>query len=199
MENMKAGEGSPEWLRLFALMSAEFAVAEKCPEPPGLPERSARVREIRDLEKQLEAVSTLEHITHVVKYTEHLDPRSTPEYYQIIYDRKKRIVNVEPYFNAIAGARAYEKTEVDAEQSQSGITTVLVEADGIEILKAAYPNYFGDVQKFCMQLKSITQGDQAVEYAMLPRVAPPKKKPYEKPDYSWIGRSPFHKPDRRRR
>jgi hypothetical protein len=120
MENMKAGEGSPEWLRLFALMSAEFAVAEKCPEPPGLPERSARVREIRDLEKQLEAVSTLEHITHVVKYTEHLDPRSTPEYYQIIYDRKKRIVNVEPYFNAIAGARAYEKTEVDAEQSQSG-------------------------------------------------------------------------------
>src|SRR2546430_1138461 len=32
MENMKAGEGSPESLRLFALMSAEFAVAEKCPE-----------------------------------------------------------------------------------------------------------------------------------------------------------------------
>jgi ppGpp synthetase/RelA/SpoT-type nucleotidyltranferase len=199
-ENMKAGEGNPEWLRLFALMSGEFALAEKCPEPPGLPERSERVREIGELEQQLDAVSSLENIAHVVKYTEHLDPKSKPEYYQIIYDRKSRIVNVEPYFNVIAGARAYDKAEVDADKSQSGITTVLVEADGIEILKAAYPNYFGDVEKFCIQLKSITQGDKAVEFAMLPRTTPPlRKKPSEKPDYGWIGRSPFHKPYRRRR
>ena len=30
-ENLKGGEGSPNWLRLFKLMSAEFAVAENSP------------------------------------------------------------------------------------------------------------------------------------------------------------------------
>jgi ppGpp synthetase/RelA/SpoT-type nucleotidyltranferase len=172
-ENLKAGEGSPEWLRLFALMSAEFALAEKCPEPPGLPVRCERVREIIELDKQLDAANTLEHITHIVKYSESIDPRSTPEYYQIKYDRKSRIVSVVPYFNALAGAKAYDEAEISAERSQSGVTSVLVEADGIENLKAAYPNYFGDVKLFRMQLRSITQGEKAVEYTMLStRVAP---------------------------
>jgi hypothetical protein len=194
-ENMKAGEGSAEWLRLFALMSAEFALAEKCPEPPGLPDRADRVAEIKELERRLDAVSTLENISHVVRYTEQISTRDEPEYFQIIYDRKQRIVSVNPYFNAITGARAYDESELSAERSQSGITTVLVEADGIEMLKSAYPNYFGDVQKFCMQLKAISQGDEALEYEMLlPKVEPPKKKPYEKPDLSWFTRSRFNKP-----
>jgi hypothetical protein len=192
---MKGGEGSPEWLRLFALMSAEFALAERCPEPAGLPERSERVREIKDLEIRLDAVKTLENITHVVRYTENIEVESEPEYYQIIYDRKKRIVSVQPYSNVVAGAQAYDETELTAEKSHSEITSVLVEADGIEVLKAAYPNYFGDVQKFCLQLKAISQGDQALEYEMLlPNVETPKNKPYEKPDMSWLRRSRFNKP-----
>jgi hypothetical protein len=135
----------------------------------------------------------LENVTHVVRHTENIDPRSTPEYYQIIYDRKNRVVKVEPYFNAFAGTKAYDEAEVAAERSQSGITSVLVAADGFEALKAAYPNYFGDVQMFAQQLKSITQGQEAVEYAMAERpVAKPK--PYEKPDLAWFGRSPFKKP-----
>jgi hypothetical protein len=193
-ENMKAGEGNADWLRLLALMSAEFAHAEGCPEPPGLPDRSERVKELRDLEQRLDAVNTLENITHVVKHTEYIDPKSTPEYYQITYDRKKRLVSVQPYFNVIAGAKAYDEAEVAAERSQSGVTTVLIEADGIEMLKAAYPNYFGDVQKFGFQLKKVVHGAEAVEYAMLPRKVPPQNRPYEKPDPRWIGRSPFHKP-----
>jgi hypothetical protein len=134
---MKGGEGSADWLRLFALMSAEFALAEKCAEPPGLPDRPERVSEIRELEKQLDAVKTLENITHVVKYTENISLKGEPEYYQIIYDRKKRIVSVEPYFNAIAGAKAYDETELNAEKSQSEITSVLV------ILHAAKGHFAG--------------------------------------------------------
>jgi hypothetical protein len=145
-ENMKAGEGSPEWLRLFAVMSAEFAATEKCPEPPGTPERAARVREIIELDKHLTAANTLDSIAHAVAYTENIDPKSEPEYYQIIYDKKNRVVNVYPFFSAEAGAKAYDETEVNAEKSQSAVTSVLVEADNIENLKAAYTNYFGDVQ-----------------------------------------------------
>lgn len=95
-------------------------------------------------------------------------------------------MNVEPFFNAVAGAEAYDASEIKAEKSQSGVTTVLVEADSIENLKAAYPNYFGDVQMFRTQLKSIVQGDAAVEYEMPKRIAPPRLKPREKPDNSWL-------------
>jgi hypothetical protein len=185
-ENMKGGEGNSEWLRLFALMSAEFASTEKCPEPPGLPERTARVHEIMHLDNELDAANTLENIAHAVKYTENIDPKSEPEYYQIIYDKKNRIVNVYPFYNAVAGALAYDESEVRAEKSQSGVTTVLVEADSIDNLKAAYPNYFGDVQMFRTQLRAITQGEQAIEYEMPKRIAPPPTPRREKPDDSWL-------------
>jgi hypothetical protein len=185
-ENMKGGEGNPEWLRLFALMSAEFASTEKCAEPPGLPERTARVHEIMHLDNELDAANTLENIAHAVKYTENIDPKSEPEYYQIIYDKKNRIVNVYPFYNAVAGALAYDESEVKAEKSQSGVTTVLVEADSIDNLKAAYPNYFGDVQMFRTQLRAITQGEAAVEYEMPKRIAPARTPPREKPDDSWL-------------
>lgn len=53
-ENLKGEEGDPGWLRLFKLMSDEFALAEKCEE--GLPEpRRERLAEIRDLNKRLGA------------------------------------------------------------------------------------------------------------------------------------------------
>jgi hypothetical protein len=51
----------------------------------------------------------------------------------------------------------------------------------------AYPNYFGDVQLFKMQLKKITQGDDAVEYTMPPQATVPKG-PKEKVDLSWFKR-----------
>jgi hypothetical protein len=167
-------------------MSAEFASTEKCPEPPGLPERTARVHEIMHLDNELDAANTLENIAHAVKYTENIDPKSEPEYYQIIYDKKNRIVNVYPFYNAVAGALAYDESEVRAEKSQSGVTTVLVEADSIDNLKAAYPNYFGDVQMFRTQLRAITQGEQAIEYEMPKRIAPPPTPRREKPDDSWL-------------
>ena len=35
-ENMKGGEGNSDWLRLFSLMSGEFAATENCALPPDL-------------------------------------------------------------------------------------------------------------------------------------------------------------------
>jgi hypothetical protein len=49
-QDLKAGEGDANWLRLFALMSSEFAELEGCPVVPGTEDRSARLQEIRDLD-----------------------------------------------------------------------------------------------------------------------------------------------------
>jgi hypothetical protein len=121
-----------------------------------------------------------------VKYTENVDPSSEPEYYQIVYDKKKRVVSVYPYYSAVAGAKAYDESEVNADKSQSGVTSVLIEADNIENLKAAYPNYFGDVQMFRTQLRAITQGEAMVEYEMPARIAPRPLPRRERPDDSWL-------------
>lgn len=188
-ENMKAGEGDPHWLRLFLLMSAEFAVAEKCPEPLNVPKRTARVKEIIELDKRLQATDALENMSHAVRYSDtfYVDPESRPEYYLIVYDRANKVVNVRPSDGAILGVKTYDETELDAEKAKNGVTAVLVEADGIEALKAAYPNYFGDVQLFKMQLKNVTQGEQPVEYTMPPQETVPKG-PKEKVDLSWFKR-----------
>jgi hypothetical protein len=54
------------------------------------------------------------------------------------------------------------------------INTVLVDASRVSDLKAAYPNYFGDVQLFCHSLKSILGGNRVKEYAMPPQQAAPR-------------------------
>jgi ppGpp synthetase/RelA/SpoT-type nucleotidyltranferase len=58
-EELKSGQGSPEWRRLFALMSAEFAEAEGCDSAKGMPGQLKRMRELRGLNSYLGAVQVL--------------------------------------------------------------------------------------------------------------------------------------------
>jgi ppGpp synthetase/RelA/SpoT-type nucleotidyltranferase len=59
-EDLKAGEGDADWLRLFELMASEIAHLERCPLVPGTPEHvAARTREIKVLDKKLGAASML--------------------------------------------------------------------------------------------------------------------------------------------
>jgi len=59
-EDLKAGDGDPGWLYLFALMSSEFAEAERCPICPDTPDdRALRLGIIRELNRKLDAVNTL--------------------------------------------------------------------------------------------------------------------------------------------
>jgi hypothetical protein len=75
------------------------------------------------------------------------------------------------------------KTGADAE------TVVLVEADKIENMKRAYPNYFGDVQLFRVQLRNITKGHGVKEYVLKPQErAPSKPRQGENPDITWLRR-----------
>jgi hypothetical protein len=96
-------------------------------------------------------------------------------------------VTVESQYGAIYSVRQYDQAELNAFQKGTRTGAVLVEADGIENLKTAYPNYFGDVQLFKEQLKKITQGADAVEYT-LPPVALAPKVPKGQVDLSWFKR-----------
>lgn len=186
-EDLKGNKGNADWLRLFKLMSAEFAVAESCPEPPDIPNHKQRVVEIRALNKSLQATQTLENLSNAVQWTDiAVQPKSKPTYYLIQYDNATNRVSVEPYFAPAAAMLSYEKAEaIDNESGNDTTNIVLVEADKLDSMKEAYPNYFGDVQLFRMQLSNITTGLGAREFVVRPQetVMP---RPKENPNFMWL-------------
>lgn len=188
-EDLKAGQGSPEWLRLFQLMSAEFARTEGCPEPSDGMSRRERVSEIIELDRQLQAAATLDNLSTAFDFTEryYLDPLFKPKYFLIRYDNSKGEVTVELHREATAGVLSYDNAEYPGDYN-GRYNVVLVEVDKVENLKSAYPNYFGDVQLFRRNLRLVTRGKDAREYTLPPQetVRPGLREPG---DISWLRRT----------
>lgn len=189
-EDLKGNKGSEQWLRLFKLMSAEFAVAEGCKEPPGVPDHHDRVTEIRELDDALSASAMLQNMSHAVRWTDiAISPSSPVRYYLIRFDNANKRVNVEPYFLPRSAVLSYDSAEeMDNQSGKETSNVVLVEADKIENLKDAYPNYFGDVQLFKTQLNRILKGKDIEEYTVAPQETVVTHRPRENPDLSWFKR-----------
>jgi len=149
-EDLKSGEGNADWLRLFQLVSAEHAEAEGTKIGDNVPPLSMRRAEIVDLEAKLQGISTLQNLKKAFRVAEYYQTNS--EYFLIQYDNVAGRVDVRGYNRMSAGDSA------DALQSQErndSLNTVLVEVAKMEDLRAAYPNYFGDVTLFVKNLRNI--------------------------------------------
>jgi len=188
-EYLKGGLGNENWLRLFKLMSAEFAMFEGCSEPPDVPAHDERCAEIIALDKALEANKNLDKLSHAVRFTDvSVSPREKPTYYLIVYDNATNEITVESYFVPKSAMASYGSAEFfDNKTGGDTKNVVLVEADKVDQLKEAYPNYFGDVQLFRQQLRNIVKGVGIREYTMKPQehVAP---RPGENADLTWLRR-----------
>lgn len=200
-EELKNQQGDKEWLRLFALMSAEFAEAEKCPVVPGTPDDpSERKEEIRHLASSLKALTVLESVSHGFRGPDlPLALGYKPSHYLIRYDHDKKTVYVEPYQKTRYATDSYDKAEEVLRAGPERDVVVLVEVDKINNLRAAYPNYFGDVELFKKQLKDITLGRSAVEYSIPPRQPAPKRDREIGVDPSWLRGSRFPRPRLRKK
>ena len=94
-EDLKGHHGNADWLRLFYLMSGEFALAESCNEPPDIPPRNERVKDIIDLDKKLKATNTLENLENAVHFTKmSVLSDERPTYYLISYENVTNQVQV---------------------------------------------------------------------------------------------------------
>lgn len=189
-EDLKGNQGSSDWLRLFLLISAEFAELEGCPIPPGVPDvQFQRVSEIKSLDQSLRVQDTLETLSHAVKGSDFVAaPGALVTYYLIKFDHATKRVEVEPYFAPKTAMLQYENAEsLDNMSHTETKNVVLVEADKIENLKAAYPNYFGDVQLFKLQLRNIVQGKGAQGYYLKPQEGV-QPRPKENPNITWLKR-----------
>ena len=185
-EDMKAGEGNADWLRLFALMSGEFADVEGCPVHPSLPDHSERLREIRSLNDALSAAETLEQIKVA---TQHLGSQvigaTYSQYFMLVYDRSTQTVSVEPFTGSVASASALHDAEMQISKARDGRKVVLIQIGQMEKLADAYPNYFGDVTFFVRNLRAICEGRGALEYTLAEQE--PVKRMLEEPaDIRWF-------------
>ncbi len=194
-EDLKASEGSSDWLRLFQLVSCEFARTEDCPYLRGMPEGNLVREEIRDIDSRLGATAMLENIRYAYFKTDslHRDRYHRPKYYLIQYNKEDQTVSVNSFDHSSLGTREYGRAEqMSNEYPDRKIDAVLVEADKIETVKEAFPNYFGDVSVFNKNLKRLTKGDDAIEFKQPPKMAAPPRT-VEPPDLSW-----FYQPRRRK-
>jgi Region found in RelA / SpoT proteins len=186
-EEMKQGEGGPDWLRLFFLMSLEFAYAEKC-DPLG-PEndQATRLAEIRNLNAKLGAASVLEDLRNATHYMSHFVQDVSARYYLIRYDNRTKQVTVAGYSDAFDVSAALARAERKIEMGEDDAKVVQVEVGKVASLVEAYPNYFGDVGLFIRNLQHVCDGKEPIEFSMAPQklVAP---KPYEKPDLGALRR-----------
>jgi hypothetical protein len=170
-------------------MSLEFAVAEGFPELRDAPSRHSRIAEIKELDKSLEAASTLQNMSYAVRWTDiAVQPGDKVRYYLIEFDNASKQVRVIPYFNPKSATFSYDNAEsFDNKSGMDSKNIVLVEADKLENLKTAYPNYFGDVQLFKKQLNNLTRGKDVEEYTVKPQETVAQR-PKENPDLSWFKR-----------
>jgi hypothetical protein len=195
-EPLKNFQGSDEWLRFFTLMSADFAASEACAVPDGTPDTYARHREIRELAKELDAISILETVSNAFQGSDiPLDQGYKPSHFLIRYNRATRKVSVTPYNIRSKATHSYDLAEAPSNKSESdNESIVLVEVGKIESLRDAYPNYFGDVERFKENLKEIVQGAAAISFARTQREP---RKPFEPVtgDPRWLSGARFPKPD----
>jgi hypothetical protein len=190
-EYLKGSQGDLNWLRLFKLMSAEFAVAEGCPQPPGLPARRERLGEIKALDRELDAIGTLDKLSHAVHYTDEAllsgIPGWKPLYYLMRFNNRTKEVLVEPIYRPRLAVASYDTAEaLDNKTGADAENIVLVEADKLDNLKIAYPNYFGDVQLFMVQLRAIVKGGEAQEFSTRPQERVPLKPLERIYDLRWL-------------
>lgn len=186
-EDLKGGIGNSDWLRLFRLMSAELALAEDCPIDPDLPPHSDRIVEIKQLNERLEALDVLENSRQAFRYISQYSVNLgfPPKHFMIEYNNASREVRVYPFANAISATEALDRAEnSDLENSINAINRVLVEVDKVGSLRAAYPNYFGDVELFSKMLFAVTQGKPLQEYILPPQPVVVRER--ERADPSWL-------------
>lgn len=150
-EDMKGGQGCPDWLRLMELMSAIIARHEGLPRSEHVPATDAGLEaEIKDLDAKLDAVAVLRTYRDAVKLSESRAMMNS-SYFVLTLDPDKGEVSIAPQQSFLAGAKSYGRAIQPSGKAQH----VLVSVDSVDQLRAAYPNYFLDVGDFLDLLEGV--------------------------------------------
>lgn len=163
--NLKGGEGPPEWLEFFRLVSCEFAAAEGTPRVAGTPPENDCLRRIGHLADQLAVVERLLAFRDALKVTENEEGGVGGLHYYLLQLSPVAPDAEEP--GPTLRITAYSRRELDhANEEYSRLEqqarvegrewdVVLVSASSLEALRNAYSNYFANTRLFLDRLRVI--------------------------------------------
>lgn len=141
-EDLKAGEGSAEWLRFLALMSGHIAELEGQPRGEHLPANYKDLREeAKDLSNRLSVrqnLSTFSDFMHEADvYAGAYGSR-----YMLKMDAESGNVHVSPAWREMF---VFDDLDDDFEETKQSIE---ISVENMAALRQAYPNYFADTREF---------------------------------------------------
>jgi len=145
---LKSSIGSVEWLRFFSLLSSAFALIEGTPTVPKTPsDRAAIVRELRKLNKKINAVDKLRQFGTTANYLNKQVKKGNQLCLLYLQPAAGRTM-VKRYrpSRLQQATEDYLATERDADTDQ-GEDVVLVTLDAMTSLRKAYSNYFMDTKR----------------------------------------------------
>lgn len=154
---LKAGIGEPKILRFFTLVSSVFALREGMPICPNTSnDYNILVKEIRQIDKELNILLKLSSLTVAIKdsFDEYKEYKAKEYYFLLDLDPNKEVLEIllVPKSKSDLAMLIYNNIE---EFKDPYSDVVLVSASSFNELKAAYPNYFADINDFLYIMSEI--------------------------------------------
>lgn len=153
--NLKSSQGDEEILRFFVLVSSIYALMEGTPVCPGtVADYDELIKEIKEIDKKNNLISTLSGLRTAINTVNDKIKNNKNGYYILILDYEKNMVRISSFkSNEVEVAtNVYSQIEKGVDKTKD---VVLVSANSIDTLRAAYPNYFVDISEFIKMLRRI--------------------------------------------
>ena len=157
-QQLKTQRGSAQWLEFFEYMSSIFAIIENAPVMEKHKHLDSR-KIIDTASKYITDAKIIDALTGWKRAVELIDKHHIEGHYNlIVLDAKSQQVRIRPYAKSSLEAATKEYTRLEQDAAiDPNIDVVLVAAGGIKQLKAAYPNYFLDIQHFINRVKDVVR------------------------------------------
>lgn len=153
--NLKSSQGDEDILRFFTLISSILALKENTPVCPNTSEWADElIKEIKLLDSKHNIISTLSGLNVAVDYDNNKNPNKKNSYYILTLDYKKKMIRIKSFSskNIELATKVYDRIENSIDSNKN---TVLVSASSFDSLRAAYPNYFTDIQNFIDMMRDL--------------------------------------------
>ena len=154
--NLKSSQGNEDILRFFTLVSSILALKEGTPVCPNTSESADElIKEIKSLDSKHNIVSTLSGLNVAIDFDEKNENKKNKyKYYILILDYSRRKMRIRSFEtkNVEIATDIYNRLEHELESDKN---IVLVSASSFDSLRAAYPNYFTDIQEFVDMMRSL--------------------------------------------
>lgn len=152
---LKASNGEEDTLRFFSLISTLFALKENMPIVPKTPENLKDIiSELELLEGKYNFLGMLSGIRVAVDRNDEKISKSRG-YCILILNYTTRLLRLKFYNPSQIDEATKDYDQIESNGSEDKIDAVLVSVSSFSTLKAAYPNYFSDIEAFVTVVNKI--------------------------------------------